>query len=73
MVSYVRDLSLKTGKFAQFDVLIKNARKDRIEAVVVVSPKILGDTYDELMTNLNKLASANLLLAIVPPDSSSQN
>jgi hypothetical protein len=73
LISYVRDLSLKTDKFVEFDNLIRNAWKDRPDAVVVASPQTLGDTYEELTTNLKKLADARLLLAIVPPTPADHN
>jgi hypothetical protein len=36
-------------------------------SVIVESPQALGDTYEELVANLDALASAELLLSIVPP------
>jgi hypothetical protein len=73
VVSYARDLSLTTDKFAQFRVLLRDARKDGADAVAVASPQVLGDSYDELVANLNNLAAANLLLVIVPPRPGNQN
>jgi hypothetical protein len=73
LVSYVRDLSLKTDKFVELDNLIRNAWKDRADAVAVMSPEILGDTYEELTANLKKLADARLLLAIIPPTPADHN
>jgi hypothetical protein len=67
VISYVRDLSIKTNKFSQFDEMIRNAWKEQADAVAIASPQVLGDTYDELIRNLNLLAEKNLLLAIVPP------
>jgi anaerobic glycerol-3-phosphate dehydrogenase len=66
-VSYARDFSVTSNKFVKFDKLVQSARKDQAEAVIVALPQVLGDSYDELLVNLNKLALANLLLAIVPP------
>ena len=66
-VSYARDFSVTSDKFVKFDQMVQNAWKDQAEAVIVASPQVLGDSYDELLVNLNKLALANLLLAIVPP------
>jgi hypothetical protein len=66
-VSYARDFSVTSDKFVKFDQMVQNAWKDQAEAVIVASPQVLGDTYDELLVNLNKLGQAKLLLAIVPP------
>ncbi len=67
-VSYARDMKVMTDKFRQFDQLIGIARdKGEFDAVVVASPQVLGDTYDELVENLNKLANAELAVVIVPP------
>ncbi len=38
-----------------------------MDAVLVISPHVLGDTYDEVMGNPNKLADAKFALVIVPP------
>ena len=37
------------------------------DAVVVASPSVLGDTYDELIESLSRLAKAKLALRIVEP------
>ena len=75
VISYARDMSLTADKFRQLDALIRNAWKDRADAVAVAAPEVLGDTYDELVGNLRKLADANLLLAVVPskPNASERN
>ncbi len=67
-VSYTRDMSAQKDKFKQLNRLINGARQTGdVDAVVVASPEVLGDTYDELVANLNKLAGAELALVIVPP------
>ena len=38
-----------------------------LQAVIVASPEVLGDNYEELVHNLNRLAEHNLMLQIVPP------
>ena len=67
-VSYSRDRTVKADKFKQLDRLVGEAKlKGDVDAVVVESPQVLGDTYDELLANLNKLAQAELAVVIVPP------
>ena len=75
VISYARDMSLTTDKFEQFEALVRNAWKSQADGVVVASPQVLGDTYDELVANLQKLADADLLLAVVPskPDRTDRN
>lgn len=73
VISYARDLKVQTNKFREFDNLLRNLSKDQADGVAVASPQILGDNYEELVANLNKLATANLLLAIVPPNDPRQN
>ncbi len=53
-------------KFADFDRMIAEAKRNGVEAVLVPSPQTLGDTYDELIRNLTKLQEAELTLIIVP-------
>ncbi|MFT3784763.1 MAG: hypothetical protein QM770_01175 [Tepidisphaeraceae bacterium] len=69
MASYARDFTATTHKFDQLNALIAEAKSgDRFDGVLVESPQVLGDTYDELLDNLNALASAKLMIAIVPPE-----
>lgn len=66
--SYARDMTLQMDKFKQLDRLVSKAKtKGDVDAVVVASPQVLGDTYDELVANLNKLADAELAVVVVPP------
>jgi len=61
------DKSNGKKKFAGFDEMIASAKRDNIRAVLIHHPAVLGDTYEELVMNLDKLATAQLLLHIVPP------
>ena len=54
------------GKFDGLQRLIEKAKSDGIAIIVVHHPEVLGDTYEELVLNLNKLADAGLSLTIVP-------
>jgi hypothetical protein len=67
MLVYARDLSATQDKFAGLAALIDKARRENMFAVMVESPQVLGDTYDELVTNLDALAAADLSIMIVPP------
>ncbi len=61
-------MTLDTDKFEEFERLISNVKDKRdVHAVVVESPQVLGDTYEELVANLNKLAGAELAVVFVPP------
>jgi sugar phosphate isomerase/epimerase len=53
-------------KFAEFLRMFQNAQADGIDRVVVFEPQALGDTYDEMVESLNRLADAELALSIVP-------
>ena len=67
-VSYARDLGLRADKFKELDKLVTDAKKKGdVDAVIVASPQVLGDDYEELVANLNKLADAELAVVIVPP------
>ncbi len=65
-VSYIRDLSIIHDKFAEFDRLCREAPRSGANTVLIVSPQILGDNYEELIQNLSKLAQAGLALVILP-------
>lgn len=68
IVAYVRDFNLKTNKFDQLDALIKQASSMGVAGVLIQSPQVLGDTYDELIANMNAISAANLAIVVVPPD-----
>ncbi len=51
-------------KFADFIKLCATTDKDAV--VMVAMPEALGDTYDEMVESLNRLADAELRLVIVP-------
>lgn len=54
------------NKFKHFNQMIAEAKQKKIDVVLVYSPHVLGDNYEELVTNLNKIADANLSLRILP-------
>ena len=54
-------------KFREFIKLIAEARRQGTPTVIVQRPEVLGDTYEEIIESLNRLAAAGLTLTIVPP------
>ena len=54
-------------KFREFIKLIAEARRQGTPTVIVQRPEVLGDTYEEIIESLNRLAAAELTLTIVPP------
>ena len=54
-------------KFAQFLKLCADAKAQQIDVVSIPSPQTLGDTYQELILSLDRLATAELMLRILPP------
>lgn len=53
-------------KFAGFDRALAAAKRKEFEVLVVQHPEVLGDTYKELVANLNLIADAGVSLYIVP-------
>ena len=53
-------------KFADFLRMCDDAKQGKLEVVVVHDPETLGDNYAEIVESLNRLADAQLRLAIVP-------
>lgn len=53
-------------KFSDLDRMIRETKEKGVQAVMIHHPEVLGDNYAELVTNLNKLADAELALVIVP-------
>jgi DNA-binding MarR family transcriptional regulator len=54
-------------KFQDFIKVIAEARRQGTPTVVVQRPEVLGDTHEELIESLNRLAEAGLTLTVVPP------
>src|SRR5579884_1393538 len=51
-------------KFAGFHTLCEEAATGAFDLVIVAFPEVLGDNYEELVSNLSRAAAAGLLLAI---------
>jgi diketogulonate reductase-like aldo/keto reductase len=50
-------------KFSEFLHLIRTTQED---VILIHHPEVLGDTYEELVESLNRLADAGKKLVIVP-------
>lgn len=66
--SYTRDLDAPRylPHDEKFDGLLRlcaEAKQGKFEIIIVTSPEILGDDYDELVDNLRRCAEAGLLVA----------
>jgi hypothetical protein len=55
-------------KFAGLEQLISESGTNGVKAVMIHAPQVLGDTYDEMIVNLNRVAEAELAVVIVPPN-----
>ena len=51
-------------KFASFIKMCKKAKEDGIPNIIIAKPQILGDTYEEIIESLSRLAEAKLTLQI---------
>ncbi len=51
-------------KFSDFIEMCEKARQDNIPQVIVHHPNVLGDTYEEVIESLSRLADARLTLCI---------
>ncbi len=51
-------------KFSGLLRMCEQAKTGEFEIVIVASPEILGDNYEELIGNLRRCAQAGLLVAI---------
>jgi hypothetical protein len=52
------------SKYAEFIQLCAKARSDNVGHVVIAAPWVLGDTYDEIIESLSRLAEAGLALHV---------
>ena len=55
-------------KFTAFIKMCADAKGKDIDAVIIAQPWVLGDTYEEVMESLGRLASSNLGLRIAKPE-----
>lgn len=47
---------------------MKDAKANGVTLIVIKEPQELGETYEEVMESLNRLAAMDLNLAILPED-----
>jgi hypothetical protein len=59
-------MSIYEQKFAGLLRMCNDARRDGVDTVLIAEPEALGDTYEELIESLNRIADAKLSLSIVP-------
>lgn len=67
----VRPMTRNNGyekKFGDFMKMCEDAQKERVSVVIVSHPAVLGDSYEEIIESLSRLAEANLSLRIVGRD-----
>ena len=53
-------------KFASLIEMCAEAKSANADVVVIADPRALGDTYEEIVESLNRIADAELKVAIVP-------
>jgi hypothetical protein len=53
-------------EFAGLLRLCDDAKHGKIDVVVIHHPEVLGDTYEEIVESLNRIADAGLKIAIPP-------
>ena len=71
-VTYERELntSANIDYETKFDELVRLCKEapSQADAVVIASPQVLGDSYDEVMESLRRIANVGLAIIIVPED-----
>lgn len=51
-------------KFSDFIEMCEKVRQDNIPQIIIHHPSVLGDTYEEVIESLSRLADAGLTLCI---------
>ena len=54
--------------FEGFTRTCDEAKTKKLEVIVVAHPSVIGDTYDEIIESLSRLARATLALTIAEPE-----
>ena len=60
------DINAYETKFAEFLAMCADSAARGVEGVLIHEPLMLGDTYEEIVESLNRLADARLTLMIRP-------
>ena len=72
VVTYARELNMPTNVSYEekFDELVRLCKEApaQADAVVMASPQVLGDSYEEVMESLRRIANVGLAIIIVPDD-----
>jgi hypothetical protein len=58
-------LGVKSKKFL---ARLKEASENGVTLIVIAEPEQLGDTYEEMVESLNRMAEMDLNLAVMPKD-----
>ena len=53
-------------KYSGLDKLCRDAKSQGLDLIVIHHPQVLGDNYEELIENLEKIAQGGLAVRIVP-------
>lgn len=62
---------LHREKFKAFLQAIEDGKASKTDTLVLAYPTVLGDDYDELITNLKLLAETDIALAFVAAEAQS--
>jgi hypothetical protein len=54
-------------KFANLIKLCAKAQEEKCDNIIVAFPWVLGDTYEEIVESLSRIAASRLILHIVEP------
>lgn len=52
------------AKFGEFIAMCERAKQDGVDHVVIAHPWAIGDTYEEIIESLSRLADAQLALHV---------
>ena len=55
-------------KFAEFIRLCRDAKESGVKQILVATPSAIGDTYEETIESLSRLAESDLSLQIAQPE-----
>lgn len=56
------------NKYKDFVRRLADAKANGVSLLVVSKPEELGENYEEIVESLNRIAAADLNLAILPPN-----
>ncbi len=56
------------SKFADFISMCAESQKSGVKQVVVATPSVIGDNYNEIIESLSRLAESGLALSVAEPE-----